>query len=77
MGYPGQVGHEKVHAAFETVAKACKKHKKILGMGGVYDEKTASAYIGLGASFVLAGADHGFLMDGATKRAEFLRGLKK
>jgi len=77
MGYPGQVGHEKVHAAFTTVAKACKRHNKVLGMGGVYDQETASAYIGMGASFVLAGSDHNFLMDAAGKRAAFLRGLKK
>jgi 2-keto-3-deoxy-L-rhamnonate aldolase RhmA len=77
MGYPGQVGHEKVRAAFESVGAACRRHGKVLGMGGVYDQDNASAYIALGASFVLGGSDHAFLMDGAGRRAQFLSGLKK
>jgi 2-keto-3-deoxy-L-rhamnonate aldolase RhmA len=77
MGITAQPGHEKVQAAYATVAKACQKHKKVLGMGGVYDQEWASRYIGMGASFVLASSDHSLLMDAGSKRVEFLRGLKK
>lgn len=77
MGLPGQVGHERVSKAYETVSAACRKHKKVLGMGGVYDQEFASRYIGMGASMILAGSDHNMLMDGAARRAQFLQGLAK
>ncbi len=75
MGIPGQIGHARVQAAYASVAAVCRKRGKTLGMGGVYDEANARAYIGLGARFVLGGADHGFLLDAATARAGFLRSL--
>ena len=45
-------------------------------MGGVYDEKLMQRYIDMGARFILAGGDLGFLMDGAAKRAALLRKVK-
>jgi 2-keto-3-deoxy-L-rhamnonate aldolase RhmA len=75
MGIPGQIGHERVRAAYETVAAACKRHGKVLGMGGVYDQELASRYIGMGARLVLGANDHSLLLNAATQRAEFLRGL--
>jgi 2-keto-3-deoxy-L-rhamnonate aldolase RhmA len=77
MGIAGQVGHERIGAAYQKVADACRRHKKVLGMGGVYDQEVASRYIGMGARLILAGADHNLLLDAATRRAEFLRGLLK
>jgi 2-keto-3-deoxy-L-rhamnonate aldolase RhmA len=76
MGIAGQIGHKDVHAAYERVAAACKKSGKTLGMGGVYDETYATAYIRLGARFLLSGSDHNLLMAGATARSQFLRGLQ-
>ncbi|WP_421989826.1 HpcH/HpaI aldolase family protein [Roseococcus sp.] len=75
MGIFGQVGHPRIRAAYEKVAAACKKHGKVMGMGGVYDEVVARDYIAMGARFVLGGSDHSFLMSGASARAKFLRGL--
>jgi 2-keto-3-deoxy-L-rhamnonate aldolase RhmA len=75
MGIPGQVGHERVRAAYAKVADACRRHNKVLGMGGVYDQELAARYIGMGARMVLAGSDHNLLLDAATRRAEFLRGI--
>jgi 2-keto-3-deoxy-L-rhamnonate aldolase RhmA len=75
MGIPGQIGHPDVRKAYETVGAACRKHGKVMGMGGVYDETVASDYIALGARFILSGNDHSFLMAGAGQRARFLRGL--
>jgi 2-keto-3-deoxy-L-rhamnonate aldolase RhmA len=77
MGIAGQVGHERVRAAYQKVADACRRHNKVLGMGGVYDQEVASRYIGMGARLILAGSDHNLLLDAATRRAEFLRGLAK
>jgi 2-keto-3-deoxy-L-rhamnonate aldolase RhmA len=75
MGIAGQIGHKDVYAAYEKVAAACKAHGKTMGMGGVYDEEHASAYIRIGARFLLSGSDHNLLMAGATARSKFLRGL--
>ena len=75
MGISGQVGHERIRAAYETVAGACRRHRKVLGMGGVYDEELTSRYIGIGARMILGASDHSLLLNAATQRAEFLRGL--
>lgn len=75
MGIPGQVGHERVRTAYEKVAAACRRHKKVLGMGGVYDQEIATRYMRLGARMVLGANDHGLLLDAATRRAEFLRAV--
>lgn len=76
MGIAGQYGHEDVRAAYDACAAACRNNGKHLGMGGVYDEELASAYIAKGAQFILGGNDLSFIMQGATARAKFLRGLK-
>ncbi len=73
MGIAGQMGHPSVQAAYEKVAQACRKHGRFLGMGGVYDRQWASTYIGMGARFLVAGADHGFVLSAASERASFLR----
>jgi 2-keto-3-deoxy-L-rhamnonate aldolase RhmA len=75
MGISGQIGHPEVRRAYETVAEACRRHGKVLGMGGVYDEVVAPQYVALGARFILGGSDHAFLMAGAGQRGRFLRGL--
>ena len=76
MGIAGQIGHPQVYAAYEKVAAACRAHGKTLGMGGVYDEEHAAAFIRMGARFLLSGSDHSLLMAGAVARATFLRGLE-
>jgi 2-keto-3-deoxy-L-rhamnonate aldolase RhmA len=73
MGISGQIGHKRVEDAYRSVAGACRKHGKYLGMGGVYDEQNAVRYIGIGAQFVLAGSDHQYLNNAAVARTEFLR----
>lgn len=76
MGIAGQIGHARVRAAYEAVGAACRRHGKVLGMGGVYDEANAAAYIGLGARLVLGGNDHPLLLAAASARAGFLRGIQ-
>jgi 2-keto-3-deoxy-L-rhamnonate aldolase RhmA len=75
MGISGQIGHAKVQAAYKSVIDACKKHGKYAGMGGIYEETWAKAYIQQGCRFVLGGADQMFIMQAATARAKFLAGL--
>ena len=76
MGIPGQIGHERVTAAYKSVGEACRKHRKFMGMGGVYDQENAPRYIKLGARFVLGAGDHQLLLAGAMARAAFLRALE-
>ena len=75
MGISGQIGHERIKAAYETVAAACRRHNKVLGMGGVYDQELSTRYIGMGARLILGASDHSLLLNAATQRAEFLRGI--
>jgi 2-keto-3-deoxy-L-rhamnonate aldolase RhmA len=75
MGIPGEIGHERVRAAYAAVGEACRRHGKVLGMGGVYDEENTARYIGMGARFLLAGGDHAYLMAAGTARTAFVRGL--
>ena len=75
MGIAGEVGHERIRGAYQTVGDACRRHNKLLGMGGVYDQEVASRYIGMGARIILAGSDHNLLLDAATRRAQFLRSI--
>jgi 4-hydroxy-2-oxoheptanedioate aldolase len=52
---------------------ASRKHGKHPGMAGIYNEPIMQRYIGMGARFILSGADAAFLMAGATQRTNFLR----
>jgi 2-keto-3-deoxy-L-rhamnonate aldolase RhmA len=73
LGISGQLGHPKVIDAYAKVGAACAKAGKVLGMGGVYDQENATRYIGMGARFILSGADHSYIMAGASARTAFLR----
>lgn len=75
LGISGQMGHPMVVNAYQEVGDACRRHGKILGMGGVYDEENASRYVAMGARFVLTGSDHSYLMSGAGQRLAFFKGL--
>ena len=71
----GQMGHPKVIDAYRKVGEACKKHGKVLGMGGVYDEENARRYVQMGARFILSGSDHSYICAGADTRATFFNSL--
>jgi len=75
LGISGQMGHPKVIEAYQTVGEACRRHGKVLGMGGVYDQENASRYVAMGARFLLTGSDHSYIMDGAGQRISFFNGL--
>ena len=75
LGIAGQMGHPKIIDAYETVGAACRKHGKVLGMGGVYDQENAARYVGMGARFVLTGSDHSYVLMGAGTRSGFFNAL--
>jgi len=76
LGITGELGHAKVDDAYARVISACRAYGKWPGMGGIYDEQLMRRYILMGARFILAGGDLGFLLEGAGKRAGFLRSIQ-
>ena len=76
MGIPGQLRHPKLLEAYQTVAKACKKHGIAMGIGGIRgDAELQTQLIGLGARFLIAGSDTTYLAAAASKDAAALRAL--
>jgi 2-keto-3-deoxy-L-rhamnonate aldolase RhmA len=71
----GQMGHPLVIDAYQEVGDACRRHGKVLGMGGVYDEENASRYVAMGARFLLTGSDHSYIVSGAAQRSAFFNRL--
>jgi 2-keto-3-deoxy-L-rhamnonate aldolase RhmA len=75
MGIPGQMGHQKLIDAVQTVGDACRKHGKALGVGGINDDVDARRYIAMGSRFLSSGNDHSFIVSGSIERAKFFRDL--
>ena len=74
LGIPGELKHAKIRAAFETAAMACKQHGKCLGVGGVRgDAALAADLVKLGARFIIAGLDTGYLLQAAKADVAALR----
>jgi 2-keto-3-deoxy-L-rhamnonate aldolase RhmA len=76
MGIPGQMGHQKLIDAYATVAAACRKHGKVLGMGGINNREDATRYVGMGARYLGSGTDHSYIMSAAQASVAFYRSLK-
>jgi len=77
MGIPGDQRNPKLKAAYETVARACKKHGKSLGIGGIRgDLDLQRDLVKLGGRFIIAGGDLTYLAAAARKDVEALRGLE-
>jgi 4-hydroxy-2-oxoheptanedioate aldolase len=75
-GIPGQVGHEQIEANYKTVAAACEKHGKWMGMGGVPIPELQEKYISMGVRFVLSGQDMSVLINAAANTVERVRSYK-
>ncbi len=73
MGIAGQFGQPRMREAYETLATACTRHGKALGLGGIYDDTLARDYIRAGCRFIIAGHDQGLILNAATARAALLR----
>ena len=76
LGIPGELRHPKLRQAYESVAGACKRHGKALGVGGIRgDLELQRDLVNLGARFIIAGSDVSYLSAAARKDVETLRGL--
>jgi 2-keto-3-deoxy-L-rhamnonate aldolase RhmA len=73
-GIPGQVDHPRLREAYEHVADACRKHGKVLGVGGIrHNVGLQGELIRLGARFVIAGTDVNYVLAGARQDTAALR----
>jgi 2-keto-3-deoxy-L-rhamnonate aldolase RhmA len=69
LGVPGQYGHPLVRDAVASAAEACRRHGKLLMLGGVGDLATLAGLTGLGACpLYLTGTDSDLLYAGALAR---------
>lgn len=76
MGIPAQYGHPRMRAAFETVAHACTKHGKAMGVGGARGDRPLQQYlIDLGVRYLTTGSDVGYLMAAARADVAGIRGI--
>ncbi|OJJ78168.1 hypothetical protein ASPBRDRAFT_25769 [Aspergillus brasiliensis CBS 101740] len=74
LGVPGKFETPEFRTALETVSHACRRHKKIFGLAGIYDapEIQGWAVNTLGARFILGQQDSGLIAGGSKKSAESL-----
>jgi 2-keto-3-deoxy-L-rhamnonate aldolase RhmA len=77
MGIPGQYKHERMRAAFETVARAARSHGKAMGVGGVrQDFEFQSWLIWIGMRYLTGGSDVGYILSAGRADVKQLRELK-
>jgi 2-keto-3-deoxy-L-rhamnonate aldolase RhmA len=76
MGIPGQLNHPRLREAYEATAAACRRHGKILGVGGIRgDIALQTDLVRLGARFVIAGNDVALLLAAGKQDVAALRGI--
>jgi 4-hydroxy-2-oxoheptanedioate aldolase len=76
MGIPGQYKHERMRAAFETVAKAARAHGKAMGVGGVREDLEFQTWlIGLGMRYLTGGSDVGYILSAGRADVKRLRAV--
>jgi 2-keto-3-deoxy-L-rhamnonate aldolase RhmA len=70
LGVPGEYADPRVRDAIVTVAEACRRHDKLLMVGGVADLATLASFVALGVCpLVLTGMDTDLLFAEAEARA--------
>jgi 2-keto-3-deoxy-L-rhamnonate aldolase RhmA len=74
LGVPGQYGDPRVAEAVASVAAACRRHGKLLMLGGIADLPILDTLVPLGVSpLILAGMDTDLLYTAADSRASRFR----
>jgi 4-hydroxy-2-oxoheptanedioate aldolase len=76
LGIPGELGHDRIVQAIQSVIAAASASGKFVGFGGVYQPDLIRKYIGLGMRMILCGNDVGLLFSAAQERADFVRRCK-
>jgi 2-keto-3-deoxy-L-rhamnonate aldolase RhmA len=77
IGLTGQYDHPKVRECYSRTIAACRKHGKHCGVGGLASRPDLIAeYVRMGARYVSAGTDIGFMLSGATATAKQVKDIK-
>lgn len=74
MGIPGQFHTERYRDAVQAVGKACRKHGKVLGVAGVYDNAEMHRWMvdEVGVKFMLLAQDASSIASGAARAVQAL-----
>lgn len=77
LGVPGQFDSQIFRGALETVSGACKRHNKVMGLAGIYDNSAFQQWAvdELGVRFILGQQDSGILARHAKGCLETLQAL--
>ncbi|MFD3563079.1 HpcH/HpaI aldolase/citrate lyase family protein [Streptomyces sp. NPDC058686] len=71
LGVPGQYGDPRVRDAVATIAGACKRHGKLMVLGGINDPSLLDTLVPLGVSSLrITGTDTALLYEAASARAQ-------
>jgi 2-keto-3-deoxy-L-rhamnonate aldolase RhmA len=71
LGVPGQYGDPRVRDAVKTMTDACRKHGKLMVLGGIGDRATVDALVPLGVSSLrITGTDTALLFEAAKAHAQ-------
>jgi 2-keto-3-deoxy-L-rhamnonate aldolase RhmA len=77
IGIPGQYAHDRMRAAFETVARAAKGHAKAMGVGGVRQDFEFQSWLSrLGVRYLTGGSDVGYILSAGRADVRQLRDLR-
>ena len=77
MGIPGRYTHERMRAAFKSVAGVAKDHGKAIGVGGVrQDFEFQSWLLRLGVRYLTGGSDVGYILSSGRADVKQLRELE-
>jgi 4-hydroxy-2-oxoheptanedioate aldolase len=77
LGVAGEVDHPKVQEAVRRVVEACRKHRKIPGVGGAYREDAMRLYARMGCRLMLVGNDLSLMIGALRERAAFASTLER
>jgi 2-keto-3-deoxy-L-rhamnonate aldolase RhmA len=79
LGIPGQFTSDKYRSAVERVAAACRKHSKVLGIAGVYDNADIHDWFinTLGARFMLIQQDGTLISGGGAKAVQAVPAVRQ
>lgn len=77
LGVPSQFDSQVFRGALETVSGACKRHGKVMGLAGIYDNSAFQQWAVdvLGVRFILGQQDSGILARHAKECLETLQAL--
>ncbi len=77
LGRPADYGHPEVMACHERVIRACQRHGKVAGAGGLaHRPQWLQQVLSMGTRFVTAGVEWDLMMAGVRQRVGSLRDLR-